>query len=112
MVSPPSYGGSYGQLLQDQLLALFQNSLDQAYLPRAWKVAKIIPLRKGGPDRNYRKSKSYRPISLLSTLAKIMEAVLAKRISYLVEEYDLLPKHHYGARKKRSTIQAVLWLVQ
>jgi hypothetical protein len=99
-------------VLQDQLLALFQNSLEQAYLPQARRVAKIVPLRKGGPNRDYRKSKSYRPISLLATLGKIMEAVLAGRISYLVEEHDLLPKHHYGARKRRSTIQAVLWIVQ
>src|SRR3569833_1013603 len=27
-----------------------------------------------------------------------MESVVAERISYLVEEHDLLPKHHYGAR--------------
>ena len=71
-----------------------------------------MPLRKGGQNRNYKKTKSYRPISLLSTLGKIMESIIAERISYLVEEYDLLPKHHYGARKRRSTTQAVLWIVQ
>ena len=38
--------------------------------------------------------------------------IIAERPSYLVEEYDLLPKHHYGARTQRSTVQAVLWVVQ
>ena len=29
-----------------------------------------------------------------------------------MEEHDLLPKHHYGARKPTSTIQANLLVVQ
>jgi len=35
-------------ILQDQLLELFQNSLNQSYLPLTWRTAKIVPLRKGG----------------------------------------------------------------
>ena len=72
-------------VLQDQLLELFQNSLDKAVLPRAWRIAKIIPLRKNGKSRNYKKSKPYRPISLLSTLGKVMESIIAERLSYLIE---------------------------
>jgi hypothetical protein len=100
------------EVLQDHLLDLFQASLDQAFVPRAWRTTKIITLRNGGAGRTYRNSNAYRPISLLPTLGKVMESILAERLSYLVEEHDLLPKHHYGARKQRSTVQATLLVAQ
>ncbi|EFY84914.1 reverse transcriptase, putative [Metarhizium acridum CQMa 102] len=53
---------------------------------------------------------AWRPISLLSTLGKIMEAVIAERISYAVEACGLLPANHFGARKRRSAEQALLLL--
>ncbi|KJZ68933.1 hypothetical protein HIM_11676 [Hirsutella minnesotensis 3608] len=52
-------------------------------------------------------AKAWRPISLLSTLGKILEAVVAERISYAVETYGLLPANHFGARKRRSAEQAL-----
>jgi hypothetical protein len=51
-----------------------------------------------------------RSCSLLSTLGKILEAVVADRISYAVETFGLLPTNHFGARKRRSTEQALLLL--
>ena len=96
-------------VVRDQVLCLFQTSLDEGSLPSQWRNAKIIPLRK--PDKpNYTLAKAYRPISLLATLGKILESVVADRISYMVEEYGLLPTNHFGARKKRSTEQALTLL--
>ncbi|PHH88322.1 hypothetical protein CDD83_7690 [Cordyceps sp. RAO-2017] len=69
----------------------------------------IIPLKK--PDKgDYKVAKRRRPISLLSTLGKTLEAVVAERISYAVEVYGLLPANHFGARKWRSAEQALLLL--
>ncbi|KAG6980395.1 hypothetical protein BFJ68_g17223 [Fusarium oxysporum] len=62
---------------------------------------------KPGKD-DYEKAKAWRQISLLSTLGKILEAVVADRISYAVETYGLLPASHFGARKRRSAEQALL----
>ncbi|KAJ0132998.1 C2H2 type master regulator of conidiophore development brlA [Fusarium oxysporum f. sp. albedinis] len=76
-------------------------------LPDQWRSAKIIPLKKPGKD-DYEKAKAWRPISLLSTLGKILEAVVTDRISYAVETYGLLPTSHFGARKRRSAEQALL----
>ncbi|KAI8416526.1 hypothetical protein FOFC_02837 [Fusarium oxysporum] len=78
-------------------------------LPVQWRSAKIIPLKKPGKD-NYKVAKSWRPISLLSTLGKILEAVVADRISYAVETFGLLPTNHFGGRKQRSAEQALLLL--
>jgi hypothetical protein len=88
---------------------LFQTSLNTRALPRQWRVAKIIPLKK--PNKgDYTQAKAWRPISLLSTLGKLLEAVVAERISYAVETYGLLPANHFGARKQRSAEQALLLL--
>ena len=91
------------------MLRLFQTSLDEGTLPSQWRNTKIIPLRK--PDKpNYKLAKAYRPISLLATLGKVLESVIADRISYAVEEFGLLPTNHFGARKQRSTEQALTLL--
>ncbi|KAF4547018.1 Hypothetical protein D9617_69g077970 [Elsinoe fawcettii] len=82
-----------------------------ARLPRLWKVAKIVIMRKPGkPD--YTVPKAFRPISLLCTLSKGMEKIMAARLSYLAEEYRLLPLGHFGARPKRSCEMALVYMVE
>lgn len=98
-------------ILQDQIFTLFNLSLQEGKLLKEWKVAKIIPLKKPGKD-DYTLPKNYRPISLLSTLGKVLEAVVAERISYIVETAGLLPSTHFGARKQRSTIHALSYLTE
>jgi ribonuclease HI len=51
-----------------------------------------------------------RPISLLATLGKILESVVAERISHAVETHGLLPTSHFGNRKQRSAEQALVLL--
>lgn len=75
-------------------------------MPEQWRCAKIVPLKKPG-KRDYTTAKAWRPISLLSTLGKILQAVIADRISYAVETIGLLPTNHFGARKRRSAEQAL-----
>jgi hypothetical protein len=55
-----------------RVLELFQASLAEGSLPRQWKHAKIIPLKKTNKE-NYTIAKAWRPISLLATLGKILE---------------------------------------
>ena len=73
-------------------------------------MAKIVVLPKGGRDPSL--PKSYRPISLLATLGKVLEAVVANTISTLVEKHQLLPSNHFGARQRRSCEQALNVLVE
>ena len=89
---------------------IYRASLRLAYLPYRWREACIIPFHKKGKDRS--KANSYRPISLLCTLGKILEAAVANRISYMAETYKLLPENHFGARKRRSCEQALNILVE
>jgi hypothetical protein len=55
-------------------------------------------------------AKAWRPISLLATLGKLLESVLAERLSHAVETYGLLPTNNFGARKKGSAEQALMVL--
>lgn len=84
-----------------RVLAIFRASLEEGVLPDQWRHAKIIPLKKPG-KADYASAKAWRPISLLSTLGKVLEAVIAERLSHAVETYGLLPTSHFGARKQRS----------
>ncbi|PNH26387.1 hypothetical protein VD0002_g9480 [Verticillium dahliae] len=96
-------------IVKHRVLTLFQTSLRDGVVPHQWRTAKIIPLKK--PEKgDYAVAGAWRPISLLSTLGKILEAVVAERISYVVEAYGLLPANHFGARKRRSAEQALLLL--
>jgi hypothetical protein len=53
-----------------------------------------------------------RPISLLPTISKGLEAVVAARLSYITEKYNLLPMNHFSARPRRSAEQALNVLVE
>ena len=89
-----------------QMSNLFRECIRVGRIPREWKTARIIPLRK--PDKpDYTVANAYRPISLLYTISKAFEAVIATRIAYLAETHGLLPPNHFGALKGRSTIDAL-----
>ncbi|KAJ0134409.1 hypothetical protein HZ326_22525 [Fusarium oxysporum f. sp. albedinis] len=47
-------------------------------------------------------AKACTPISLLATLDKVLESVMAERVPYAVEAHGLLPSDHIGSRKQRS----------
>ena len=89
---------------------MYQSSLDLGYAPRSWRTAKIVSLKKPG-KADYTVPKAYRPISLLPTISRGLEAIIATRLSSLAERYGLLPTNHFGARKQRSCDQALDVLV-
>jgi hypothetical protein len=97
------------QWLNEVILRIFTASVNLGYYPEQWERAKIIVLRKPGkPD--YITPGAYRPISLLNTLGKVLEAVLAKRLSYYAEAHDLLPNIQFGGRPGPNTEKALLVL--
>lgn len=48
---------------------------------------------------------SYRPISLLSNLSKVLEKLILKRIIPIFNAVHILPDHQFGFRAQHSTIQ-------
>lgn len=78
--------------------------LEQGIFPDALKKSIVIPIYKAG-DRH--SIANYRPISLLPTLAKILEKVINKRLTCYLEKYNLLVPNQYGFRNRRSTSDAI-----
>jgi len=87
------------------LLYIFNGILRTHYWPAALKTAEIILLLKPGKDPKM--PESYRPISLLPTISKVLDRLLAKRITTDVTYTQRVPDHQFAFRHKHSTIQQV-----
>ena len=63
-------------------------------------------LKKSGKS-DYINLSVYRPIALLNTLEKVLEAVILNRIKFIAEAHDLLSDTQYEARTNRATETAL-----
>ncbi len=88
------------------LLDLYNHIWNEGSLPEDWKSAIVIPVVKPGKDAT--KSNSYRPIALTSTLCKVMEEMIVRRLNYFLEKKEILSSAQSGFRKKRSTMDALI----
>jgi hypothetical protein len=72
------------------LFTLFTACLRIGYYPAKWCDASTLILRK--PSRpDYAAPNAYCPIALLCTMGKLLEAIIARRISSLADHFNLLP---------------------
>ena len=84
----------------DSLTYIMNLSLQTGVFPMEWKVAKVVPLHKGGSLND---ANNYRPISILACASKILErAVHNHMYSFLVENH-LLNANQSGFRPHHST---------
>lgn len=98
-------------ILVGHLAIIMNQSLKLGYCPAHFRNSTTVVLRKPGKD-NYTIPKAYRPIALLNTIGKVMDAVIARRLSYLVEEFHVIPRLHIGGRKLRSVEHALHTVVE
>jgi hypothetical protein len=89
------------------LTALFNASLSQGLVPASFKAAYITPLVKK-PDLDPADVKSYRPISNLSVVSKLLERLTARQLSGYLSVHRLLPDLQSAYRAHHSTETAVL----
>ena len=78
--------------------------LNSAVFPEKWKVAKVIPLFKGG-DRE--KVGNYRPVSLLPLLGEMLEKIVHKRVTKFWENNNFHTDDQGGFRKGYSTVATI-----
>jgi hypothetical protein len=87
------------------LTKIINSCLRISYFPREFKKAKVICIPKPGKDP--RLPSSYRPISLLSSIDKIIEKTILARINRYAEDNEVINKEQFGFRAQHSTIHQV-----
>ncbi|KAF2356012.1 Reverse transcriptase domain [Trinorchestia longiramus] len=87
------------------LLQLYNKRLQSRMLLPAWQPAIIIPLLK--PNKPLTSVASYRPISLLSCVQKLMERLIVSRLTLFLEQKGVFRKTQGGYRRRLSAIDQV-----
>ena len=86
--------------LAPHLTYLFNLCVLQGVIPNEWKVSFIAPILK--PKSPKKSVSSYRPISIISPIAKVFENLIACQITTHFERHNLLSENQFGFRRRRS----------
>ena len=84
------------------LTHIYNSVLRTTYFPLLWKHSEIIMIRK--PKKPSHIPSSYRPISLLPVMGKILERLILNRISPILNSKNIIPHHQFGFRSLHSTV--------
>ena len=90
------------------LVCLINRSMGIGYVPRSLKIGKQTPIHKGGDIC----VQNYRPITVCSSLSKILEKVVRDRVMKYLERIKILNNSQFGFRSKHSTNHAVINLTE
>jgi Reverse transcriptase (RNA-dependent DNA polymerase)/Endonuclease-reverse transcriptase len=93
----------------DLLLRIINASLSHCHFPSPWQTGKVILFPK--PGKPLRSPKSYRPISLLPTMSKLLEKVVLARLQSFIDANNILIDQQCGFRKEHSTADQLLRVV-
>ena len=89
------------------IILLMRRCLQVGYHPKSWRRATAVALRKPRkPD--YSNPRAYRLITLLECLGKVLERIVARRLTYLAGKHNLIPSKQFGGRTATNTTDAVL----
>jgi len=97
-----------GEEISFPLAHIFNISLREGVFPDKLKLCRVIPIFKSG---NPLDCDNYRPISLLSSISKILEKIVSQKLIKHLLENDLLYVHQYGFLPNRSTEHNLLQIV-
>lgn len=81
------------------LSAIFSQSSSNSSIPSDWRMAKVIAVFKSCERSS---PLNYRPISLTSTICKLLEHVIHSQVINYLEENNLIFKYQHGFRKRYS----------
>lgn len=84
-----------------QLTHIVNGIILHQHFPTQWKSTIIVPIPK--PGKNATNRESYRPISLVNSVAKLVEKILLERINREVEKFSIIPPEQFGFRPNHNT---------
>ena len=93
-------------VLAPTLANVVNASLRSGFVPSRFKTAIVSPIYKGG-GKPRDEPASYRPVAVLNSLSKLLEASVNKQLIDQLEEQGALPASQHGFRRSRSTTTAI-----
>lgn len=84
---------------------IFNQSINLGIFPDDWKLARVTPLFKEG---NRDDVNNYRPISIISVVAKVFERLIYDQLYAYLDEHQILSKYQSGFRAIHSAVTALL----
>lgn len=91
-----------------RILKLFNQIFDLGIIPQYFKTASVVAIHKNNkPIDNI---DSYRPISLLPCITKLLEKMISRRLMWFIKKHKLLSKNQIGFQSGLSTIDALMYL--
>ena len=92
-----------------RLACLFNTSFISGKIPADWNISRITPiLKRGDPSL----VSNYRPISLLSLVAKLQEQIVHSSLQNHLLSCNAISDHQFGFRPKSSTQEALVHMTQ
>ena len=92
-------------IIVPSLTSIFNQSIRTGLFPTDWKSTKVTPIYKSGERC---KMSNYRPISVISIVARIMEKLIHNQIYEYLIKSNLLSISQHGFRPLHSTCTALL----
>ena len=99
---------SSAEIVCPTLLETINISLNIGQFSNYLKIAKLLPVHKGGAKDD---PSNYRPISMLPIISKLIEKYITKHLFGFLNKYKLLHKSQSGFHKHHSCNTALINLV-
>jgi exonuclease III len=92
------------QLIKRPLAHIYNISLSSGVFPEEWKTVKVKPLYKKGDKYEMQ---NYRPISLTSGFAELLERLMYNRLISFVNKQEIFTDAQHGFRRGKCTETAI-----
>jgi hypothetical protein len=94
------------ELLMPYLFHLFNAVFKLKIYFDPWREFTTVILRKPG-KADYSIPKAYHPIALINTTSKLLTSIVAEQVSFILENHNLLPDHHFGGCLGQTTTDSL-----
>ena len=95
-------------ILSEPLSIIVNQSMQTGIFPDVMKLAEVVPLYKGKSREN---ETNYRPISLLTTMSKVMEKVVYQKVYQFLTNTGQICETQYGFCSNHSCEHAIAQVI-
>lgn len=85
--------------IHKHVLKIFNFCINNGFIPQTWKTGNITVIHK--PNTDPKKTRNYRPITLLPVMGKLFEKIIRKLLTTAASKN--IPNFQYGFKQKHST---------